>query len=1266
MSTRNSDSFSQERSPVRSAVESVRKITALLARSTGKLGGSIASPVRSLFARTSRVAEKSVQGEDRAGEDEAADAGDGEQSVLRMDRREFEQGLDQESKRQPNFDIPERQEKRRLTIIPQLPAGLPPRESDAYQRYMPNNQNGLRDSPCISKAVEKGWFKEAAQEIFLDCTITADNVFAGVEKQARTWLDREVMTAYHKQRTKEVPKDTCFRASNNKEPLYKFFENVARNDPAAGFLLENIRPVCITTEQHMIAIAIREACTPSWHEELCYNLFVSLEKRMPKDSHVFKQARSETFSSDQLQRVTTELVQKYTITDETLARQKKQALLDRLYRPLERRGLDNRLYEIDKADTELRECGQSISDEETFGILMTAMRAVPASDPKRCMYQQLEMQLRRTVFSSSTELVQEIRLFEQSYMSDNVKDEHALLCQHCQKKGHDAKQCWILHPELKDTQGSKQGGGRSFGGTCHNCGKQGHKRYMCPEPRQQQAGGQGNDKQGNSSQGHPGDKSSKPESAMLMQHEACFQLDGAISADKVTTHGTYKLCATKMVPGQRCASLCMPQVDADSEEEEGDSEATSTQDGAPQTTVKQDSQATQRDGNNTTCDLDLSLFSNEGDEALQTAVVASTSAMLHAIQSDIVDKDGFDLTHVQDQTLLLLSAPGGETRAIIDNACTHGVTNRLDLLTNIRKRLVSFKGVGTGSAQYVGDAAFKVRTDSGALLMVPSGVTMAYMPDFNNTILSFHHLVERGWRPNILAGTMQAGKHRVPLINESRLDYVAIIPAGDGAEEQLLLLENAQCVLRTENVALQDASCYLMAQDSGMHYHALLGHFGKRATINTLKKISDIQIGDMRGMDFDQFCHACTAGKMKNAPTGCGRIHMVDKAKYPGQIVSLDFQGPFAKTPSGLKYTMTGIDHMSSYGWAIPAKHKDDAYEDVDKLLKDLRARSGYSGTVLVLTDNEPLWTCAEMAEVLKTNNAIRRGSIEYEHRSNGRCERFNQTLQQTARCAFAQSGAPPQLWPVVMQYSCEIYNRIVQKDGKAPIEKFCNGEIRGADLGVFGCLAYGYEPAEHREKKNKLAPRYLVGMNAGPSRAFGKSNGVAILGQTKRGDFKLTHVSAAVFDTNVFPFKHGLQEVLTTRQYQPILHALKGTAELKLEYERGEEDGEGQADVRVVQADKHELLGSKVRMVVKGRTRFGTSEWFGEIKDIIKDKSEPENDTKTKCRIFFEPDSDHPEGAWQDVPLEHARDMVVPTEIAALIMECMDDKLYNEQVSPV
>ncbi len=169
----------------------------------------------------------------------------------------------------------------------------------------------------------------------------------------------------------------------------------------------------------------------------------------------------------------------------------------------------------------------------------------------------------------------------------------------------------------------------------------------------------------------------------------------------------------------------------------------------------------------------------------------------------------------------------------------------------------------------------------------------------------------------------------------------------------------------------------------------------------------------------------------------------------------------------------------------------------------------------------------------------------------------------------------------------------------------------------MIGCLAYGYEPQEHCEKGNKQAQRVVTGVCAGPAHAFRKSNGVAILVQNKRGKFKRVFLSSVAYDTNVFPFKHCLQEVLTSRQYKPILKALKGTAELRLEYEHGEEDNVCQDAKHNVQADRHKLLGCKICMVVKGRTRFGKREWYGEIRDIIKDKTKPSNDAKTVCRIF-------------------------------------------------
>lgn len=1273
------------RTPQRT-LASVRRLSAQIARSSVRIASKITSPARNLFGRKSAAPDN---GQAAAGNAQAELEDQPEQSVLHVDREDLEPGEENGFPREEDAEMHGEQYKRnnrRLTIIPPSPMGLPTRESDRLRQSMQASSSAriirIRESAIVQRAVEKNHITQTAADFLVDPADTDELVFGAVTRQLERWQDHEIMSNHAKQRAKLIPKEECFRAKESNEPIYKFLSSVAKNDVVAGFLLFNMRRTCCSDEEYEISKVIREACTSAWHERLCDHMVSSLEKRMPKNTRAFSRARQWPLASDQLSSVTTELVKQYTINDSQIAESKKNKMIERLSKPLERRGLDNRLAEIETADSELRDLGAEITEEDIFHILMSALRKVSLQDPKRGEYKALESQLRRREFAATSELINEIRLCEQSYMSDTVRDESVFNCTHCKKKGHEAEQCWYLHPELHPTRGGAgarhhhgNGGGpqknnstekdkstKPFAGKCHNCGKTGHKKYECPEPKKQASG----QEKGAGAAGGGG-----KETAMFLQHDECYILDGAVPADQACVNGTFKLCETKTVLTNVCRQPTGVQVadegDSDSDisgvDDTGDTNDVQgncsvqgeRRDGDGDGEIRDGEGDGEGDGNGNGPELDLSLY-NEADDDLSTAAVTCASKMLHAIQSDVVEKPDFEIEHAQNKTLLLLGASGKETRVLIDNGCTYGITDSLDFVKNLRKRTINFQGLGKAAAEYYGDAAFRVRTISGKIIEAPAGLTMAYMPNFGRTVLSYHHLKELHWEPDLLKGVITAGKQHVRIINEGRLDYIQVVPTGD-AEEKFLLLEHARHVIGSDGgEEEQQASCFLMAPTSGMHYHAMLGHFGKKATINTLKKITDVKIGDLDSLDFDQFCHECAMGKMQNARKGCGRIHNTVGAKQPGHVISMDYMGKFPKSPKGLRYVLSAIDHKSSYGWAEATQRKDDAYEAVDKILKDVRAQTGYTGTIILITDNEPLWTSAEMAAVLKANNAVRRGSIEFEHRSNGLVERFNQTLQQAARCNFAQSGFPPQMWPFLIIHACAMYNRIVQKDGKAPIEKFCGGEVRGADLAPFGAIAYFYEPKEHREKNNKLAMRAALGINVGPATAYGKTNGYAILAQTKRGEWVLKFVSQAVFDTNVYPFKHGLQEVLTTRQYKPLLNALKGTAELSLEYE----PTEGDADVR---SDKHELLGCKVRMVVKGRTRFGKRDWYGEITDIIKDVNDHDDDSKTKCRIFFQPDADHPEGAWQNVPLNDARDMVVQSETAAIIMDCMDRDLYLDEI---
>ena len=1144
------------------------------------------------------------------------------------------------------------QAQRRFTIIPPLPTGIPARDADTGRAGVYGDRASLSSSESrrgiliFKKSLEENHITDEAYESLLRADAS---VFQLVLRQLTIWQDKHAMEGYPKRLRLEPSKTEIFRAQDAKQPLYQFLKAVAAKDPVSGFILRTMRPVCLSDEEHRLAELIFSSCSTTHYDMMCTNTLTYLQIRMPSDELIFSEAARKVGADPglQLQKVTELLARKYIITDRILATTKKEEKIRHLSSALGYSGLSTRLEEIKKANAELSTYCTQLTDDDRYRILMHALRNVDRSDNKKGEYKDLAGRLADVELENYLDLVEKINQVEHSYMperdeaadaficeccqresnAEQEADEHLLVCEYCKKDGHSAQDC----RKKKRDEKSKDS---AFKGRCFKCGETGHRKAEC---KQQQKGS-------TPAAGQQGEE----KAMLIMVDEQCYTLSGAVPMEKAEVHGIFKLCETQVVPG---ASSARPK-----QRERAEDHVCAEEDCCSDGEGCSDGEATPREpaGRTTTGTsgepemLDLSLYAGgAGDNELAGRAVERASIMLHAIQADVVNKADFKLEDVDNKALLLLGSRDRNARAIIDNACTCAVTDRLDLLKNVRRQAIGFQGVGRGTAEYVGEAAFKVRTSTGQLIDCPPGMKMAYMPDLRRTILSFHHLKELGWIADLIGGVMQCGStHKAQLTNENRLDYMHIIPNGD-AEEKVLLMEDDGCCQPDETQA-----CYLM---SPKELHAMTCHCGKKATIATLKKMTDIKIGNVDAMDFGQFCHECAMGKMQNARKGCGLIHAVPEAKVPCQLISIDLMLKFAQSPAGLKYALSAIDHKSDHGWVECIKHKDDAYEAVDKILHNARALTGYTGTITVMCDNEPLMTCEKMQQVLKNNNAVRVGSIEYEHRSNGLIEKHNQRLQRMARIAFVQSGLVPELWPLVMTYAQAVLNRIVRKDGKAPVEKFYGGEVRGADLGIFGALTYYVLPKEHREN-DKLAQRAGIGVYVGPAEAYGKSNGVAVLVQQENGKFKVVYTASVKYDNSVFPFRHGLQEVLTSRQYKPILDALKGAAALDLEYEAAPE-------AESFDGTQYDLLGRDIRMVVKGRTRFGQGEWFGKITDIIRDDKDPKNEEKMLCRVFFQPSAEHPEGAYQNIPLQDARKMVVESEIVALVLELMDKTVMIEQL---
>ena len=258
MSTRNSDSSPQSKSP------SVGKLR--------QLGASIImmakTPVIAVRNASNRLFGSPASSQDRTGDRAAARAQDHESEVRvsSNEGREMEQDREIEGSRTEMQIFPTNHGNRRMSIVPNIATGVPPRESDRFQQSVqPEREEDRQDSEIVHKAVELTHITKATAKLFLDPEVTEDRAYDNIIKQLRHWQDKDVMSAYSKQRMKEVTKGTGFRAQDRTESLYRFLETTARNDVVAGFLLKNLRPVCASEVENEIAVVMREACTRVWH-----------------------------------------------------------------------------------------------------------------------------------------------------------------------------------------------------------------------------------------------------------------------------------------------------------------------------------------------------------------------------------------------------------------------------------------------------------------------------------------------------------------------------------------------------------------------------------------------------------------------------------------------------------------------------------------------------------------------------------------------------------------------------------------------------------------------------------------------------------------------------------------------------------------------------------------------------------------------------------------------------------------------------------------
>lgn len=263
----------------------------------------------------------------------------------------------------------------------------------------------------------------------------------------------------------------------------------------------------------------------------------------------------------------------------------------------------------------------------------------------------------------------------------------------------------------------------------------------------------------------------------------------------------------------------------------------------------------------------------------------------------------------------------------------------------------------------------------------------------------------------------------------------------------------------------------LTVTDNLKLWHERCGHVNVKYLKEMVNKdlITGVKFSDVENF----FCESCLMGKQHKLPFKKNKEHV--KLEI-GERMYSDVCGPIA-TPSvqGSRYFVTFKDEKCGYRVAYFIRHKSDVYECFKTFNANIKTKFGHSVKILH-TDGGTEYLSNEFKSYLSKEGIEHEVTAPYTPQQNGRAERDNRTIVESARSMLHQSGAPKFLWAEAVNTAIYILNRVPtsQAPGKTPYEMWCGQKPTLDHLKVFGCDAYAHVPDEKRRKLDTKSEKLM------------------------------------------------------------------------------------------------------------------------------------------------------------------------------------------------
>jgi transposase InsO family protein len=332
---------------------------------------------------------------------------------------------------------------------------------------------------------------------------------------------------------------------------------------------------------------------------------------------------------------------------------------------------------------------------------------------------------------------------------------------------------------------------------------------------------------------------------------------------------------------------------------------------------------------------------------------------------------------------------------VIDSGASFTMTNDLSHLRNLK---ASDEVITSANGDQIPVAA------KGDIKIGKSIVkNVRYVPDLVNPLFSVISAVEDGCKVIMTKDKCIVEKD----------GHELLVAHKDPEEGGLFRIVN--CNSSTEHKAYAFAAVRASLQD----WHRRLGHLCKEKVeeITRDEKVDGIELTNHNWST----CEDCAFGKT----TRTAQDRIANRTpERPGDIISADIIGPI-KPPSmnGARYVSVIIDHYTSYTdiRCFATKEAAAVAEHLEYFINFIENQSGNRVKIL-RTDGA--YAVSEVEQLVSSRGIVHEMTAPYSPAGNGKVERKNRSLIETARTMMKGKGVPKKYWAYAVATACFLQNR--------------------------------------------------------------------------------------------------------------------------------------------------------------------------------------------------------------------------------------------------